>query len=551
MGRLGGEEGRLGGGGLVTEAELAAAVPSVATYGAVGDGVTDDTAALNAALAVGGVLGLPAGVYRVTDTLVGASNTTLLGYGRAKIVLDTASNVDVLLFEQVSNVQVIGLEIDGQKATKSSATNTGRGIHFSQVEHGLIADCFVHDTYEHGIRLGGGSTVDTGDTTDIVVRNNLVEDCGNAANGRGWGIWAFWRVKDTLVQGNTVAGCYDGGIMFDDASSDATPGKDCERIVIDGNIVTDTDAAAPFGRGICIEGGRDFAITGNVVTGHNNGIVVNDGQGATDTGLGSISGNKVRARKAGLQIVDCRDLTISGNNIEVDDASSLAHGGIKLEKGSSGNALERIVVVGNTVRSNGAGISNRMVTQATADQTGLVVADNEVVHTGAAATATHVGIQLYAFDLAVVRGNKVTAFYDGIYTDGDCATPVVQGNLVEDSVRYGYRSASPSTTVQDNTFRGNATSSLLFDSTARVAGTVVKGNVSSDTAFLSGTTTGPTYVAPLNTAWRTGTAAPASGTFAVGDVVWNTAPAAGGTMGWVCTTAGTPGTWKTFGAIAP
>ena len=47
-----------------------------------------------------------------------------------------------------------------------------------------------------------------------------------------------------------------------------------------------------------------------------------------------------------------------------------------------------------------------------------------------------------------------------------------------------------------------------------------------------------------------GTAAPVAGTWAVGDIVWNTAPAAGAFIGWTCTTAGTPGTWKTFGAIS-
>lgn len=46
------------------------------------------------------------------------------------------------------------------------------------------------------------------------------------------------------------------------------------------------------------------------------------------------------------------------------------------------------------------------------------------------------------------------------------------------------------------------------------------------------------------------TQAPASGTWAVGDKIYNAAPAAAGTMGWVCTTAGTPGTWKTFGTIS-
>lgn len=43
--------------------------------------------------------------------------------------------------------------------------------------------------------------------------------------------------------------------------------------------------------------------------------------------------------------------------------------------------------------------------------------------------------------------------------------------------------------------------------------------------------------------------APATGVWSVGDVVWNSAPAAGGTMGWVCTSIG-PVVWKTFGAIA-
>jgi hypothetical protein len=55
---------------------------------------------------------------------------------------------------------------------------------------------------------------------------------------------------------------------------------------------------------------------------------------------------------------------------------------------------------------------------------------------------------------------------------------------------------------------------------------------------------------PNHTVHTWGTAAPGSGTWAVGDVVLNTAPAASGTIGWICTTGGSPGTWKTFGAIA-
>jgi hypothetical protein len=52
--------------------------------------------------------------------------------------------------------------------------------------------------------------------------------------------------------------------------------------------------------------------------------------------------------------------------------------------------------------------------------------------------------------------------------------------------------------------------------------------------------------------WRgLGTAAPTTGTWLRGDRVDNLNPSAGGYVGWVCTTAGTPGTWKGYGAIEP
>jgi hypothetical protein len=45
-------------------------------------------------------------------------------------------------------------------------------------------------------------------------------------------------------------------------------------------------------------------------------------------------------------------------------------------------------------------------------------------------------------------------------------------------------------------------------------------------------------------------AAPVAGTWVQGDVVWNTGVAAAGSPGWVCTTGGTPGTWKTMANVS-
>jgi hypothetical protein len=44
--------------------------------------------------------------------------------------------------------------------------------------------------------------------------------------------------------------------------------------------------------------------------------------------------------------------------------------------------------------------------------------------------------------------------------------------------------------------------------------------------------------------------APTTGTWAVGDKVYNSVPSASGNIGWVCVAAGAPGTWKSYGTIA-
>ncbi|MBN1630804.1 MAG: hypothetical protein JW990_13655 [Thermoleophilia bacterium] len=48
-----------------------------------------------------------------------------------------------------------------------------------------------------------------------------------------------------------------------------------------------------------------------------------------------------------------------------------------------------------------------------------------------------------------------------------------------------------------------------------------------------------------------GAAAPSVGAFAKGDVCWNSDPSAAGYIGWVCVEGGSPGVWKGFGAIEP
>lgn len=67
---------------------------NVRAYGATGDGITDDTAAIQAALSAatsGGTVFLPQGTYKTTSTLVPLSNTVVAGAGAGTIIKFVAS----------------------------------------------------------------------------------------------------------------------------------------------------------------------------------------------------------------------------------------------------------------------------------------------------------------------------------------------------------------------------------------------------------------------------------------------------------------------------
>ena len=76
-------------------------------------------------------------------------------------------------------------------------------------------------------------------------------------------------------------------------------------------------------------------------------------------------------------------------------------------------------------------------------------------------------------------------------------------------------------------------------------------NIGTNTAIekwvFDGTAWQTIYWKPQTT--PTSASAPSTGDHVVGEIVYNSAPTAGGTVGWVCVAAGTPGTWKAFGTI--
>jgi hypothetical protein len=111
----------------------AALVPfvSVRSYGAKGDGVTDDTAAIQAAVSSlgtdGGTVFLPAGHYRTTATLTVGSNVTLFGAGEQSSFVELATaGLHGIAGTDLSHVSVRDLHLTGP----GQATGAADGIHF-------------------------------------------------------------------------------------------------------------------------------------------------------------------------------------------------------------------------------------------------------------------------------------------------------------------------------------------------------------------------------------------------------------------------------------
>lgn len=135
-----------------------------------------------------------------------------------------------------------------------------------------------------------------------------------------------------------------------------------------------------------------------------------------------------------------------------------------------------------------------------------------------------------------------------IVSFGTCNTFILDDNVFTSTadVVHNSNNASKHLIV---TGGGFVTSTPLVFSPSNSAGRSTFSRVwySTFSGLLEGSATGTTG-SILKIYWAP--AAPVAGTWAVGDQVINTAPTAAGTPGWVCTVAGTPGTWNARASVA-
>lgn len=186
-------------------------IVSVKDFGAVGNGIADDTAEIQAALVYASSLAgtggcevyFPAGTYLVTSTLNVVTNTKLSGGGAATLTRSTDYG-DTLNFNNVFNCEVEGLYLINTGSMTSGAHINCSAGNFINIERCILRDGF------YGIYLTAANTV-------------KVEACViDATSSRGSGSAAVFMKQNgaalkpscTLSNTNIVCGTPSGGSII-------------------------------------------------------------------------------------------------------------------------------------------------------------------------------------------------------------------------------------------------------------------------------------------------------------------------------------------------
>jgi len=228
---------------------------SVVDFGAVGDGITDDSAAIQlaATAAAGRSLYFPGGVYGVTTTITLPANITVFGDGVGVSTIKKLGTGTANVFYSLNTSNIIVRDLSFYGNSQSNASGNGLAIWIAQnssaIETGhdyQITNCrFDNFKGDYWIYFTNDST--TYEMTGVYVENNYFNSMtGNARGGSNLGIpsacvWvqgstAGANVTDIVIQ-NNIANCTY-------IKTFASLFQGSKRAVISGNIVNDCGTSA-------------------------------------------------------------------------------------------------------------------------------------------------------------------------------------------------------------------------------------------------------------------------------------------------------------------
>jgi hypothetical protein len=404
---------------------------NVETFGAVGDGITDDTLAIQAALdlakASGGglVQFTPGKTYAVSTFLVVYDYTTVYAYGATIKAIGNTGLLRNFLGTEVfslygghSNIQVLGGRWDGNafNGTTGSVTAETDVMNFVHASNITVRDATIENT-----------------SSAHALEFNAV-DGGRALNCR------FLGYKDNTSDSSRQ---YSEAIQIDISASgsssigafDNTPSK---NILVDGCVFGSSSRTGYFGRAI---GSHTLA------------------SGQYYYGIQIVNNRIDGTIQEGIRGYGWRRAIIANNILNTTGKSAIMV--TTPDPGSAGYSAnpQNITIIGNTItRPNDSGIRVLGFSGATCDQ--VAITGNSIL--GNSADSSN-GIHVEYCSRPTVNANTVSAMNGtGIYnnqSDGGS----INGNTVRNSGSNGINvTASTGTTVSGNNVDSTDTNHCIF-----------------------------------------------------------------------------------------
>lgn len=158
---------------------------NVVDFGALGDGYTDDTATIQAAIKDVGAQGggrvlIPEGTYMINavESLKLVNNTQILLEPHAilQAIATDSANYAVIRINGASNVEVTGGKILGDRDHHTGSEGEwGHGINITGSDRVHIADIAISDCWGDGIYIG--SNKEKNYCRDVIVESFTIDNC--------------------------------------------------------------------------------------------------------------------------------------------------------------------------------------------------------------------------------------------------------------------------------------------------------------------------------------------------------------------------------------
>jgi hypothetical protein len=375
---------------------------SVKTFGAKGDGITDDRAAIQAALDAAtsgtGELYIPAGTYLISTSPRGAFGVAvsgkvhLRGAGQDKTVLQQAAGAGpAVRLMNVSGTGVVieDLALDGDKRTQTP----------SEQRHGLFV------TASEGLVVQRVTARNfTGDGFYLYNKTNGSRFVQVLATGNGRnGITLGGMVDGTTITDSKFVGNTAQQVDSEPGGANVVSNTTITRSLLDTGGASKDYVLTCSGSNAGVNG-HDWNVVNNTINGpvfvvSADRVVIADNTGSNSTPKSFITVNRSSS-----------DVTIRGNKLKQLQHEAPSQAGVYVV-GTAGSGPERVVVTGNDIeiayeRSFGVRVSGAISVEIT----------NNVLHGAGRAAPGYSGVHLRAttvdrdFRSAVLRGNTIRNF---------------------------------------------------------------------------------------------------------------------------------------------